>query len=94
MPSIKSTFVARLQTKRVIVEGLRVTFEKTFFGFVYHRDVFFKEEISGVITKRSVYDIPFFEKTVIIRMRDGRKIKVNQLPSKQAETLFELLTQK
>lgn len=42
--------------------------------------------------KRSVYDFPFLEQTVVIRAVSGKKYKPKRDPTRMAETIIWLVT--
>jgi len=52
-----------------------------------------RADISEVILKRSPYDFPVLEQTVLIRLNSGKKKKFNMLKKKDAQELYALLSQ-
>lgn len=49
---------------------------------------FNKSDISEVYLKRSIYDLPFFESTIVVRLNSGKKYSIKRLPKKDATRIY------
>lgn len=63
---------------------------RTFFGlFTLREDAIMISDIVAMDLVKSMYDIPFFEKTVILQTRAGRKYRIKKLRYKNASEIVE-----
>jgi hypothetical protein len=53
--------------------------------------VFPLNAIQQIKLRRSVYDIPFLEKNVILWLKNGKKYSLKRMPKNQADELYNIL---
>jgi hypothetical protein len=69
------------------ISGEKIIIKK---GIGKDESIILKSSITFVESKKSIYDIPFLEKTLVIRA-DGKTYKIKRLPAKSAEQLKSFL---
>ena len=68
----------------ITIDGSRITLKE----FMKDSEVTFdKSEISEVELRRGVYDIPFLEKSIALRLKNGKKYVIRRLKKKEAEEI-------
>lgn len=73
---------------RVHIEEGRITLTEFMKGASMSFD---KSEISEIMIRKGMYDFPFLEKSVVIRLKNGKKYVIRRLKSKDAEAIYKEL---
>jgi hypothetical protein len=68
----------------IAINGSIITLSRSHKGST---TIFQIDEVSEVKANRSVYDLPFLEKTITFYLKSGKKYAVKRLPSKAAQEI-------